>query len=64
MDCTAPVVVVPPQSTAYAVKDESPVPPPATGSPVQLVKVPDEGVPRAGVTNVGDVEPTKVPVPV
>jgi hypothetical protein len=31
---------------------------------VQLFKFPDVGVPNAGVTNVADVEPTKLPVPV
>jgi len=35
-----------------------------TGSPVQLVKVPDAGVPNNGVTNVGDVANTLAPVPV
>jgi hypothetical protein len=44
------------------------------GYPVQLAKLPDEGVPSAGVTSVGDCqmpltivgadEPTKLPVPV
>jgi hypothetical protein len=39
------------------------------GRPVQFVNVPDDGVPRAGVTNVadvsvGDVPKTKAPVPV
>ena len=32
--------------------------------PVQLVRVPDVGVPRVGVTNVGDVLHTITPVPV
>ena len=34
------------------------------GRPVQLVRVPDEGVPKAGVTRVGDVANTKAPLPV
>jgi hypothetical protein len=41
-----------------------PVVPPSMGSPVQLVRVPLDGVPRAGVTRVGDVANTKAPVPV
>jgi hypothetical protein len=36
---------------------------PLTGKPVQFDKFPDEGVPNAGVTNVGDVVPAKAPVP-
>jgi hypothetical protein len=34
------------------------------GNPVQFVNVPEEGVPRAGVTNVGLVERTLFPEPV
>jgi len=34
------------------------------GKPVALVNVPDVGVPRMGVTNVGEVAKTKEPVPV
>jgi hypothetical protein len=34
------------------------------GSPVQLVSVPDDGVPRTGVTSVGLVANTSAPVPV
>jgi hypothetical protein len=34
------------------------------GKPVVLVNTPDAGVPRAGVTNVGEVANTKAPVPV
>lgn len=34
------------------------------GKPVAFVSVPDDGVPRAGVTNVGDVAQTSDPVPV
>ena len=37
---------------------------PAFGNPVQLVNVPDVGVPRTGVTNVGLVERTLFPEPV
>jgi len=37
---------------------------PDTGNPVQLVNVPDVGVPSKGVTNVGLVANTKAPVPV
>ena len=44
-----------------AARPEIPV---ETGSPVQLVRVPDCGVPNIGVTNVGDVESTTLPVPV
>ncbi len=52
-----------PSSTLFAVNVAAPVPPLATGRvpvtpvvkgrPVQLVKVPDEGVPSTGVTRVG-----------
>jgi hypothetical protein len=34
------------------------------GSPVQLVRVPEDGVPNAGVTRVGEVANTNAPVPV
>jgi hypothetical protein len=34
------------------------------GNPVQLVKVPEEGVPRAGVTSVGEFANTSAPEPV
>jgi hypothetical protein len=37
---------------------------PAFGKPVQLVRVPDEGVPKAGVVKVGDVLNTLDPDPV
>jgi len=37
---------------------------PAAGSPVQFVSVPLVGVPRSGVTNVGDVARASPPVPV
>jgi hypothetical protein len=46
----------------------TPVPRPPTpvliGSPMQFVSVPEDGVPRAGVTNVGLVASTTLPVPV
>lgn len=49
-------------------KVATPVPRPEipvlTGSPVQLVRVPDVGVPRIGVTRVGDVANTREPLPV
>jgi len=49
-------------------KVATPVPSPETpveiGSPVAFVRVPEEGVPRAGVTNVGEVAKTKAPDPV
>lgn len=41
-----------------------PVTPVLNGSPVQLVRTPDVGVPSNGVTKVGDVENTTTPVPV
>ena len=47
---------------------ETPAPksltPVAIGKPVALVKTPLEGVPNAGLTNVGDVDKTVAPVPV
>ena len=50
--------------TEYAVKVAAPVPPPATGNPVQFVSTPEAGVPKAGVTKAGDVAKTNAPVPV
>jgi hypothetical protein len=51
-----------------AKKVATPAPRPLTpveiGRPVALVKVADDGVPRAGVTNVGLLANTKAPVPV
>jgi hypothetical protein len=41
-----------------------PVVPPSIGSPVAFVRVPLEGVPKAGVTSVGLVANTKEPEPV
>jgi hypothetical protein len=53
---------------AVARKVATPVPKPLipvlTGKPVQLVRVPDVGVPRIGVTNVGEVAKTNAPLPV
>ena len=47
---------------------DTPVPRPLTpvdiGNPVALVNVTDVGVPSAGVTSVGDVDNTTLPVPV
>lgn len=49
-------------------KVATPVPKPdmpvLTGSPVQLVRVPEVGVPRSGVTRAGEVARTPLPVPV
>ena len=49
-------------------KVATPVPNPLTpveiGNPVAFVKVPEEGVPNAGVTNVGEFDNTTLPVPV
>jgi hypothetical protein len=53
------VTPVPPLAT-----DKVPVVPATIGSPVQLVKVPELGVPRTGVTSVGEVESTTFPEPV
>jgi len=53
------VAPVPPFATGKV-----PVTPVDKGRPVQLVKVPLDGVPRAGVTNVGLVANTNAPLPV
>jgi len=53
------VTPVPPFKTGRV-----PVTPVDNGKPVKLVATPLEGVPRAGVTNVGEVAKTKDPVPV
>jgi hypothetical protein len=68
---TANVPVTP---VANATPDADPVPPLATGripvtpvvngSPVALVSTAAEGVPKAGVTKVGELVNTKLPVPV
>ena len=42
----------------------NPLTPVDMGNPVALVKVAEEGVPSAGVTNVGEVDKTTFPVPV
>lgn len=42
----------------------SPLTPEPIGNPVQLVNVPDVGVPKIGVTNVGEVANTSDPLPV
>lgn len=47
-----------------AIPDASPLTPVEMGSPVAFVMVPDEGVPRAGVTSVGLVANTRAPLPV
>ena len=41
-----------------------PVTPVESGKPVALVRTTADGVPSAGVTSVGDVERTLLPVPV
>jgi len=53
------VTPVPPLATGSV-----PVTPVESGNPVALVITPDEGVPKAGVTNVGLVANTLAPVPV
>ena len=53
------VAPVPPLDTVRV-----PVVPPSIGKPVALVSVTEEGVPRAGVTRVGEVARTTSPVPV
>jgi hypothetical protein len=55
----AVVAFVPPFSMGKV-----PVTPVVKGNPVAFVKVPDDGVPRAGVTRVGLVDKTTAPVPV
>jgi hypothetical protein len=45
----------------FAARPETPL---EIGNPVQFVSVPDEGVPSAGVTRVGDVANTNAPEPV
>jgi hypothetical protein len=53
------VCPVPPFATARV-----PVIPVERGNPVQLVNIPDEGVPSAGVTSAGLVDNTTAPDPV
>jgi hypothetical protein len=56
----AVVALVPPLAIG-----STPVTPVVRGRPVALVRTTDEGVPRAGVTNVGELEKTSAPaVPV
>jgi len=47
-----------------ATPDPSPEIPVETGKPVPLVNVTELGVPKAGVTNVGELAKTKAPLPV
>ena len=73
-DATETALVPAPLSSAPDVNDVAPVPPFATGKvpvtpvvngrPVAFVNVADDGVPRAGVTNVGLLANTKAPEPV
>ena len=53
------VTPVPPLATGSV-----PVTPVVSGSPVQLVSVPEVGVPKTGVTKVGEVDKTLLPDPV
>jgi hypothetical protein len=53
------VTPVPPFATGNV-----PVTPVVKGNPVAFVKVPDVGVPKIGVTSVGDVDKTTLPEPV
>src|SRR5262249_45136218 len=50
--------------SAVAIPVRSPETPVAIGSPVALVSVAADGVPRSGVVNAGDVAKTRTPVPV
>ncbi len=47
-----------------ATPEPSPLTPVLIGKPVVFVRMPDAGVPRAGVTRVGEFEKTATPVPV
>jgi hypothetical protein len=53
------VIPVPPLPTGSV-----PVTPVESGNPVQEVRVPEDGVPNAGVTSVGEVDSTLLPEPV
>ena len=53
------VTPVPPLATGSV-----PVTPVVNGKPVRFVATPDDGVPSAGVTNVGEVDKTTLPEPV
>ena len=55
----AVVAPVPPLPTGSV-----PITPVVSGNPVKLVATPDVGVPRRGVTSVGEVANTEAPVPV
>ena len=62
-----PRTIEPEPDTAAASAVATPVPHPvvpAIGKPVQEVSVPEDGVPSTGVTKVGEVERTALPVPV
>jgi len=48
-------------AATFAAKPDTPV---EIGKPVQLVRVPEDGVPNAGVTRVGEVANTNAPLPV
>ena len=52
---------VPKKVATPVAKPDTPV---EIGRPVQLVRVPEDGVPNAGVTRVGDVANTNAPLPV
>jgi hypothetical protein len=52
---------VPKKVATLAARPETPV---EIGRPVQLVRVPEDGVPKAGVTRVGEVANTNAPLPV
>ena len=52
---------VPKKVATPVAKPDTPV---EIGRPVQLVRVPEDGVPNAGVTSVGEVANTNAPVPV
>jgi hypothetical protein len=55
------LVAVPKKVAMFAANPDTPV---LIGSPVQLVSVPLDGVPSAGVTRVGEVANTSAPLPV
>lgn len=55
------LVAVPKKVAMFAANPETPV---LIGRPVQLVSVPLDGVPSAGVTRVGEVANTRAPLPV
>ena len=61
---TAVTVVEPPSETLFPLIVTALLTRPAFGKPVALVSTTEEGVPNAGVTNVGLVANTKAPEPV